>query len=162
MSFERECRICELMLGYLRQQLEQIPDSQLRARPAPDANPPAWILGHLAVVSDFALQMLGEPPLGPPAWRTEFGRGSQPGADFAAPPKTVLVDTLMRGYQHAINAARLTDPAQLDRPHTVDLFQNSPLRTVADMLTHVLTSHLSMHLGQLSYWRRCMGQPSLF
>ena len=39
------------------------------------ANPPAFILGHLAVINDYALKFLGEERVAPKEWHKRFRSG---------------------------------------------------------------------------------------
>ncbi len=164
MSFERECRICELMLSYAGRLLADVPDGQLTAQPVKGVNPPVWILGHLIVTADNGLRRLGLPPLAPPGWREAFGQGSAPARGLAmAPTKQQLESALRAGYTALVAALRAADEAALaQRTHDSEFLRNSPLQSMADVLTHLATAHFAVHLGQLAYWRRCMGYPPMF
>ncbi len=164
MAFERECRSCELMLWYAERQLAEIPDAQFHAQPSPGVNTPAWILGHLANTADHGLQRLGRAPLNPPAWDKIYGQGSDPASTPQPPPtKAQLEDALRRTYTEFIAALRAADEAALSQqPFTSETLKDSPLKTMADVLTHLATSHFAAHLGQLATWRRCMGYKAMF
>ncbi len=164
MAFERECRICELMLTYAARQLAEIPDAQFQAQPSPGVNTPAWILGHLANVADHGLQRLGRTPLNPPSWDKIFGQGSDPASiPQPGPTKAQLDAAFRRTYSEFVAALRVADEAGLSKqPFTSTTLKDSPLKTMADLLAHLATSHFAEHLGELSVWRRCMGYKAMF
>ena len=151
------------MLGYCRNLVEGFTDADLLRPAAAGANPPVWILAHLAVIQDFTLRQLGQPPEGPESWAARFGPGTtidkvpQP-----YPTKAELLGVLDRGARRLVEAARAATPEQLARPHGIGMFQGSPIKTVGDALVLSLTGHLGLHTGQLSLWRRLQGRPPLF
>jgi DinB superfamily len=161
--FEQEVKLNGLMIGMMSQSLANVDDAEL-AKPAfPGWNPPAWILGHLAVTNDFALRNLGEPPVTSSEWRKRFRPGAKPEEDKSPyPTKAELLSTLQTGRERIIAGIAKVDPEKLKQPHGVDLLQGSPLKTVGDVLSHLLTTHYAFHMGQLSAWRRGnLGQPPL-
>lgn len=161
--FERETRITEFLLGTLNRVVPEIDSATMLDRPTEAHNPPAWILGHLAVIADRGLMVLGRTRCTPESWDALFLPGTQPPKrDAAVPPRDELLDAVNRGYAALIAAAREADIAALDKPHGVGLLANSPIRTAADLISHMLTSHFSLHVGQLSYWRRWAGFAPLF
>ncbi len=78
--FERELTLYEFQLNYLRLLAADLEDGQMQAAPFEGANPPVWILGHLAVATDYAAGLLGQRPVLPREWHKQFGPGSQPSA----------------------------------------------------------------------------------
>lgn len=142
--------------------MADIAEEEMAHQPSAGVNPPAWILGHLAVVNDMALGMLGQPTLLPESWAGEFGPGSQPlPQNGAYPSKQELLDALQKGYAALAEVAANVDLDQLSGPHPIAPLLES-LPTQGDLLAHVLTTHPAMHLGHLSNWRRQMGRPPLF
>ncbi len=160
--FEREARICQTMLGYANWLLREIPAEQFDLQPLAGVNTPGWIVGHLALAADWGLAQLDAATLCPPAWEQYFGLGSGPPRPAQAPERAELTAALARGYDALITAARGADPAPLERPHDFPPLQRGAIRSVADLLAHLLTSHPALHVGQLTYWRRAMGHPRLF
>jgi len=162
MGYERECSICGFLLGYLDKIAADIPDNAMSQRGGAGGNPPGWILGHLASVSDFALRIMGQTGRVPKAWHQQFSPGGKPAPDAAYPPKQELLDAVRSGYRAAIDAARTSDASKLGEPHGLGLLDGTPIKTKAELLSHLLTSHLAVHVGQLSYWRRSAGNAPLF
>ena len=145
-----------------------IPDDRFAEVPLPGMNPPAWLLGHVAVVGNFALSRLAAAgadaePVELPGWRGNFGIGSAPlvYADGFVPPTAAELRAAVRETHARVLAAaaavppdRLTEPTDPDR--LADRFP-----TAGDLLTHLLTTHDAVHWGQLSAWRRAAGLPAV-
>jgi len=161
--FEREINVYAQMLAYCKRLVAELSEEQLAIVPAPSANPPLWILGHLAVATDWCLAMLGQPRLCPESWHQCFGRGSNP-AEIPPPypTKAELLQAIERGHQHVTSAARSADPEAMAKPHGVPLFERGQLKTTGDLVALLMTAHVGVHLGELTYWRRLREYPPLF
>jgi hypothetical protein len=161
--FEREVRLNGLMNWYLSNLIKDCDETELTKPITAGGNPPAWILAHLALANDYALRLMGDGRIAPAEWHKRFGRGMSPQNDpNPLPSKAELVEALEKGRQQIPIAAAKADPARLNEPHTVDIFKDSPVQTVGDVVAHLLTTHLASHVGQLSTWRRMQGRPPLF
>ena len=128
----------------------------------PGANPPSWIIGHLAMASDFALMVMGQPTRLPKNWMVLFGPGSDPVKHLDKhPSRAELVAAYEAGHEAVlaaipqVNAARLKEPSPFP-----PLIEHLP--TAGDLLSHLLTSHEGFHNGQLSACRRAGGFGPLF
>lgn len=153
-------------LATLEGLLDGVTDEQMSHSPSLGINPPGWIVGHLVVVNDSALQLLGKEPLlseeKGEAWAKEFGPGSDPAPlGEAYPPKTELLDALRAGYAAVAEAAADVDLEAMTDPNPIDSLV-AKLPTEGDLLGHILTTHPAMHIGQLQNWRRQMGYAPLF
>jgi hypothetical protein len=161
--FERELRLNGLMHGYLSRLLQDLDDAQLDVPVASAGDPPAWILAHLVVANDYALRLLGAPRIASAEWHKRFGRGVSPKDDQSPlPSKTELVQKLEEGRQLLVATAVKAEPDRMEEPNKVDFFKDTPVTTVGDVVGHLLTTHLAVHIGQLSAWRRMLGRPHLF
>lgn len=161
--FETEARLYAFSLAYAQRQAAEIDESKLNHQPFPGANTPLWILGHLAVCTDYGASVFGQPSNCPKDWHRNFGMKSSPRA--VAPPhptRDALLKALATGHDRLTQLALKADPAILSAPHSVDVLKNTPIKTVGDTLAHLMTTHEMMHLGQLSAWRRAMGHAPLF
>jgi hypothetical protein len=49
----------------------------------------------------------------------------------------------------------------MSQPQTAELLKNTPLKTIGDVMDHLLTTHFAFHIGQLSAWRRLEGKSFL-
>jgi hypothetical protein len=161
--FEREVRLNGLMNGMLSLLLKDVDDAELAVPIASGGNPPAWILAHVVVANDYALRMLGGDRVAPAEWHKRFGRGMSPKEDQnPLPSKAELVAKLEQGRQQIATAAARVDPARMNEPHNVEFFKDTPVECIGDVVAHLMTTHLSIHLGQLSAWRRVQGRAPLF
>lgn len=155
--FERESTLCNFALGYCRKLVQDIPEEKRANQPAPGMNHPAWVLGHLAIVGDSALLMVGQKSRCPREWRALFGMGSQPVADRSVYPSCQqLLETVEANYLALIAAVKEAPAELIDAPHKAPFFKEE-LPTVGDLLGHIMTTHFSMHAGQISAWRRTQG-----
>lgn len=158
---ERECRLYALTLSYCRLLVKDIDDAKFCDQPAPGVNHPAWILGHLAVVTDYAARLLGDSMVCPKAWHKKFGPGSSLSTERSGyPSKAELMGALETGHERVTKCASQTTEERLAQPQSGPFFKTE-LPTVGDLLGHLMTTHPCMHLGQLSTWRRCMGLGSV-
>ena len=161
--FENESKVYHFMLGYIEQVVDDLTDDMMDKPPAPGVNPPVWILGHLAIASDWGLMSLGRPPLCPQLWRNQFAPGSDP-AKIAKPHPTnaELLSAIRRGHEALIAGVRTADADAMAKPHAIAFLRGSPIKTVGDSMTLVMTAHEAGHIGQLSLCRRLRGKPHLF
>jgi hypothetical protein len=161
--FERECTLYAFTHYYCHKLTDDLDDAQIATQSAAGINHPAWILGHLAIAIDYALQCVGERGICPPEWHKLFGPGSKPSTDRAAyPSKAEMLTVIDAGHARVSELARSADPERMAKRHTVPFeFLQQNLPTVGDLLAHLMTTHVAVHLGQLSAWRRLMGLPGV-
>ncbi|MGD9722683.1 MAG: DinB family protein [Pirellulales bacterium] len=157
--FERELTLYQFNLDYLKVLVGDLDDSALHARPYAGGNPPVWILGHLAVSTDYAARMLGLRPACPKEWHQQFGPGSKPDAIAQpAPSKGDLVSAIETGCRRVMEAAPNASAEFMNQPHAVELLKTTVLKTNGDVLAHLMTTHTSFHMAQLSACRRASGK----
>ena len=164
MAFERERTLFDFNGWMLHRLLADFDDAAMRTRPSHGANPPAWIVGHLAMCTDLPAMLLGEPPR-LKDWHERFGPGSRPAADPAEyPAKGELVDAYDAGHGRVAGLLGSigADHPRLAQPHGVDLLAATPIRTVGELIAHLLGTHECFHLGQLSGLRRQQGHTYIF
>lgn len=161
--FAQEITLFHFMNGYLQKVLTGFSDEAL-TQPVPGAvNPPAYILGHLAISNDFALSLLKQPTVCPKSWAVAFGPGSSPDKmKIEFPSRIALLEALQTGYERIVAAAPDADPEAMAQPHSVAVFQGTPIQTVGDCVALLMTTHFSLHIGQLSLMRRQRGHAPLF
>jgi hypothetical protein len=160
--FDHEIRICRQMVTVLKLVVKDLDDAQFTRPVAGAVNPPAYILSHLAVTADFGLLKLGRPKLCSDAWHKSFGPGSQPDPAHVYPSKAELLQANERNYDELRSAAAAATPDVIARPHGVPFFSGTAIESVGDLVSLLLTSHLGIHIGQLSLMRRQHGFPPLF
>ncbi|MGL4550856.1 MAG: DinB family protein [Gemmataceae bacterium] len=158
---ERELTLNNFVLAYARMLAAGLDDATLADIPAPGMNPPLWVYGHLAVVADLGGKILGRASVMPAGWGRAFG----PGSDPAAPPspRPTLAELLAAfdaGHESLRSAVRAATAAQMDAPSPFAPAAKL-LPTAGDLIAHMLTTHATLHLGQLSAWRRLKGLPAV-
>lgn len=160
--FEQQCLLYQFNLFALESMVMDISEDELKQQPVPGTNPPIWILGHLAVATDYACKTLGLPAACPKAWHLDFGPGSTPlQMHDPVPTKEELMAAIRAGHQRVSEAAKKATPEQLAGPHNVKLLAGTPIETLGDILSHLMNTHEAMHIGQLSMWRRMTGRKPL-
>ncbi|NNJ26859.1 DinB family protein [Alienimonas chondri] len=166
LQYARRCY--EVHTGYGENLAADIPEDRLAEQPQPGMNPPVWLLGHVAVVGNFALSLLDglgidAPAVDLPGWRENFGIGSRPlvyADDFSPPSGDELRAAVKDTHARYLAASAHLTPEMLAKPLPIErLAVRFP--TYGDMLTHLLTTHDAVHWGQLSAWRRAVGLPAV-
>ena len=155
--------IYDFNLKYAQQLVADVPDERMCVQPVAGQvmNHAAFLLGHLAWTSDSAVGLLGGQPIGAAAWKELVGMGATPSEDRALyPSKAELLKALEDAHGRLIAAASTATPELLAQPAPERL--RARFRTIGNALAGVMTAHESMHLGQLSAWRRAQGLPSVF
>ena len=158
--FEAEIKVLRFMQGYGDDLMADVQDSELCRQPVAGMNHPAWILGHLAVAADHHATYAGaSPELG--SWYERYDFGSElSGSPADYPGKEELLQAWHAANDRYIAAVSTADPRDLAGPTQGPLARGLP--QVSDFLTFSMTAHTSLHLGQLSAWRRAMSKPRLF
>lgn len=161
--FAQETTLFRFMLGYLQNLMADFDERELNKPVAGAINPPAYILGHLAISNDFTLQLLGQANVCPPEWHAAFGPGSTPdGMEIAYPSKQELLDAIQRGHARVCESVKTAMPEPMSQPQNFPFFAGTPIKTVGDCVALLMTTHFSLHIGQLSLMRRQCGRPPLF
>jgi hypothetical protein len=157
--FERELTLYQFMLNYLRMLSADISDAEMAHAPFEGANPPVWILGHLAVCTDYAGRLLGLERACPREWHAQFGPGSDPAKlKVPLPTKTELMAAIEAGHRRVSEAVPHAPHDVMNQPHAVELLKPTNLATNGDVLAHLMTTHPSFHTAQLSACRRKSGK----
>lgn len=113
---------------------------------------PAWLIGHLAIGSDFIADLCAsQGRLND--WMPLFAPDTRPAADNAAyPDKQTLLDTLTERHDTGARLFREARDehlaAELPMPEWRAFFP-----TIADAVVYLLVHHEPYHLGQLQQWK---------
>jgi hypothetical protein len=157
--FERELTLYVFNRNYLRLLAADIDESLMNVAPFAGANPPVWILGHLAISTDYAARILGLHRACPKEWHVLFGPGTNSAAlEAPLPSKAELLEAFENGCSRVIEATPNAKSEVLDAPHAIELLRTTVLKTNGDVLAHLMTTHESFHLAQLSACRRKSGK----
>jgi hypothetical protein len=161
--FEQEVTLFRFMHGYLQNVVAEYSEADLQAVLPGAVNSPGYVLGHLAISNDFALGLLNQPKVCSEGWGTAFGPGSDPTKmQIPYPSKQILLDTIRQGHERVIAAVPQADPVAMAQPQTFPFFRGTAIKTVGDCVALLMTTHFSLHVGQLSLMRRMAGYPPLF
>jgi hypothetical protein len=158
--YDRFLTLYKFNRNYLQLLAGDIDESAMQSTPFPGANPPIWIIGHLTISTDYAGKILGQERACPRRWHAMFGPGSNPAAlEPPLPTKAELMEAFEAGYNRVVEALPNASAEVLDAPHAIELLRPTALKTNGDVLGHLLTTHHSFHLAQLSACRRHAGKP---
>ena len=148
-------------VDYARRLVDDIPEEQMAAQPAPGMNHAAWVLGHLAYVFDSMIAVWDQKPTMSKEWKELFNVPSKPQPDRGKyPSKAELWEAYEKAYQRIVEVVKEADDEDFNREFPNPRVRNL-LPTVGVAMVHILTSHQGQHLGQLSAWRRAQGLPSV-
>lgn len=149
-------------LDYALRLTANLPQEKWAHQPAPDMNHASWVIGHLARTSDVVGSMVdGKPSAQPENWGELFGPASKPSPDASTyADSATLLAALKTAHERVINALKTADAAVLYQPPAMERLR-SRFPTTMSFVTFAMLSHESIHLGQLSAWRRVQGMPSV-
>lgn len=142
--------------------LDDLNDAQMLLRPGGNMNHPAWILGHLSLYHPVIPALLRGEPFADPADDALFGfRKSKPDANPEVyGSKASQIQRFVSGHETVAQALLEATVDQLQRPPGLSRWSEC-YPTVEFMLPDLLLHHESLHIGQLSIWRRAAGLPSV-
>ncbi len=149
-------------LSYALALLDDLTDEQMVFRPGGNMNHPSWILGHISIYYPVVPALLRGEPFDDPADHPLFGfrgRGPLPDLDVYG-SKASQIKRFTEGHEQVAAALLSATREQLyQRPSLPRWADAYP--TVEFMLPDLLLHHESMHIGQLSMWRRAAGLPAV-
>jgi hypothetical protein len=149
-------------LWFLDRLLADIPAEKLTAQPGGLKNHPLWTVGHLAWTNDVGVMVQQSPRLCPPEWTALFGRESQPVEDAKIYPTLEVVRAALEaGHARLAEIYLSADQETLGKPNPHPRL-GTQLPTIGAQVIFSMIGHESLHLGQLSAWRRCMGFAPMF
>lgn len=148
-----------LMRNMVHGMLRPIADDELYERNGV-ANSPGWIIGHLILSNRFGTRLLGGSAPTPGDMQT-FGPGSSGDVPADQHKRTSeLLDLENQTAQDFHTALKRAQPEHFSAPNPTGILV-AELPTTGLMLAHLLVSHVALHSGQLSSWRRSKELPSM-
>ncbi len=160
--FEQEIVLNRFMLDYFDRLVEDISDDEFTQPMAGGGHSPQWIVGHLLTVGDSSGLFVGLTRSMPKATRRAFGPGSVEevldGDEFS---RSSMIAQMRPTYERLQAAAREATDEEMQKPHNTGILAGSVIQTRGQIISHVLTTHIGTHLGQLSAWRRAQGRTPL-
>jgi hypothetical protein len=140
--------------------LNDLTDAQMLVRPGGNMNHPAWILGHTCIYHPIVPALLRGETFQDPADDPLFGfKGRGPLSDPEIyGTKQSQIQRFTEGHEMVAQALLSAKPEQLQRRPSLARWSES-YPAVEFMLPDLLLHHESIHVGQLSIWRRAAGLP---
>ncbi len=161
MQFENEIAILEFQLGSFEKIVADLPATGIYEASPGHGHSPAWILGHLAIVGEKGLMLVGG-DVTHRDWANMFGPGTDGVGSVGGPGRDELIDAVRMAYRDLIEMAREANPERLAKPNPVALFEGTLIKTVGNLVASMMTNHFAFHLAQLSSCRRMLGFEKLF
>ncbi len=131
------------------------------------ANHPAWNYGHLALYPAKILEiggLTGDIPTPPAAWGDLFAAGTACKDDPEGtiyPAMAEITEAYFAGYKALAERLASVDDATFAKPHGGSERMREMMPTYGAAAVFMVTSHVMMHMGQVSTWRRCEGLGSV-
>lgn len=149
-------------LGYAQALLDDLTDEQMVVRPDGKMNHPAWILGHVSLYHPIIIDLLAGRTFADAKDDPKYGfAGHGPVDDLSVyGTKRSIVETFVDGHERVARALLAAKPVDFQRPPSLERWAKA-YPTVEFMLPDLLLHHESLHIGQLSIWRRAAGLPGV-
>jgi len=129
-----------------------------------ESNHPAFCYGHLAIYPARIAEAMGisVPAAAAPAGFTDLFAAGKACVDDPEgtiyPAMGVITAAFFDGYRGVLAAITSADPAIMDKAHPNEKMRER-FPSVGALAVFLFTSHIMMHMGQVSAWRRMMGMP---
>ena len=142
--------------------LADVTEDQFVLRPGGAMNHPAWILGHVSLYHPAAVALLAGQTFDDPKDNQLFGFAGQGPVEDATVygGKRAMLERFAAGHESVAQALLSAPPEAFVRAPSLPRWA-ATYPTVEFMLPDLLIFHESMHLGQISTWRRAAGLPGI-
>ncbi len=140
--------------------VSDIANDQFSVQPVKAINHPAWLLGHVSIYNDIIAALLRDDPFDDP-WEQPCGKNSHPVADRSSyPSKDEIITRFSSGVAFACEAIE-SAPVEVWSAPLKHPTWGKQFETISPAVTFLATTHLALHVGQLSGWRRAMQLPRI-
>jgi hypothetical protein len=162
-------------VGYAEKVAADIPAAKFARKPrfatttgevVVDCNHPAFVYGHLSLYPARLGGFLGLDTgrlAVPAAWTDLFKAGSECRDDPEGriyPGREEIVAAFTKGYAGLLEGMSGLDDGVLATPHPDENVRAKFFPTLGAAMVFMTNSHVMVHAGQISTWRRCMGMGS--
>jgi hypothetical protein len=149
-------------LSYAKALVADLTDEQFVLRPGGKMNHPAWMLGHLAQYHKVTIQLLNREPVDDPKNDPLFGFAGHGPVDDIKPygSKEKIVSWYSDGHEQVALALLAAKPEAFKQLPSLERWAKQ-YPTVEFLLPDLLIHHESLHIGQISIWRRAAGLPGI-
>lgn len=150
---------------WLAQELcKDLPEDKFAYQPAEGVNHPAFLLGHMSIYAEEMLCHLGKSELMIDKGDLEavcgYGKKCEPDASLY-PSKDELVKRFIERHKVVIEVISGMSDEELSQPNPTE-FLKDECPTLGSLVTFSILGHTTMHLGQLSTFRRLIGFGPVF
>lgn len=151
-------------LRYAEMLVKDIPADKFAHMPHPSMNHPAFCIGHLALYPDKALDLvgMGERKAEKAGYAELFEATATCAEDPGLyPPKDEIVAYFLERHQAIQKHLPEVTESTLQQPVPGNGQSAKMFQTVGSAVNFYMNSHVMLHLGQISAWRRAVGLPSV-
>jgi hypothetical protein len=154
-----------MAIMYTEKLCADIPADKFGHMPCKGMNHPLFNIGHLSLYAERVLNMVGREDLArkaDPKHEELFKAGSPcVEQDGRYPSKDAVVKQFMDRYKVVADALPKVSDEVFAKPNPSGGRMTEILPTVGAAVMFMCGSHLQMHLGQISAWRRAIGLGSV-
>jgi hypothetical protein len=149
-------------LNYATALLADLSDEQMILRPGGVMNHPAWVLGHISMYHPIVVDLLAGRTFADAKDDVVYGFAGQGPVDDLSVygTKASIVKRYVDGHEQVAQALLAAQPSDFQRKPSLERWAKI-YPTVEFMLPDLLLHHESLHIGQLSIWRRAAGLPGV-
>lgn len=132
-----------------------------------DCNHPAFVYGHLSL---YPARLMGfmavdtAPVAAPAHYGDLFKAGLECKDDPEGkiyPKREEILAYFTRGYHGLLETLAKSGDELLLKPHPDEQIRAKFFPTLGTAMVFMTNNHVSMHMGQISTWRRCFGLPGV-
>jgi hypothetical protein len=153
-----------MAIGYGQKLCEDVPAESFGHMPPKGMNSALFNMGHLAIYADKGLALIGRQDLVQPldaGWEDLFKNGAPcVEQDGRFPGKEAVMRRFVERYGVLADALPAVPDSAFQQPNPMGGRMSEMLPTLGAAMMFMCGSHLQMHLGQVSSWRRAMGLGS--
>ena len=157
-----------MSLWLAEQMLKDVKPAIFARKPSPggkviETNHGAFIFGHLTLYPAKWMAVVGldgTKTAAPAEFEGLFGAGKECRDDpegVIYPPMEKITSAFFASHKTALGAIPILGDDVLHRPNPREGRLKEMFPTIGGVLIFYTSSHMMMHLGQMSAWRRCFG-----
>ena len=150
--FYKEKLTARLMIDYLLELTADIQEDLFHSQLIKDSISPAWVLGHLCLETVKTAASINIQLTLDPEWEEYFCQGSSAKDVPKELTKEILRSTFSSTLDEFIYGLEKVDTEKLtQKNHSKALASYLP--ELQHDVSHVITTHLAIHAGQIGMWR---------
>lgn len=144
-------------LNYLEKLVHNIPEERLYEKQLEGFNSAGWILGHIFVEAEDLLNFLEIPYEQNETWTALFRNTTGKIKDLEnVPTKAEMLDKIRTRYDALLDVYLSLSEEQRNADHPSTLIKDM-LPNMDAWFAHHLTTHISIHCGNLVVWKKLVG-----